>query len=85
MSIEPYESVKLDMSSKDRSMLDNVISKSAAHKRFEITSLKINRAMTDVTVISKLLRREALEDAAVFNPIINSIGAATSRIIIPST
>ena len=81
---EPVENLKLDISSNDKSMLAMVMSPIANHTLFEISSLNMNKAMSDVAAISKLLSRDTLAAVAVLRPIIRNIGAAISSAIIPT-
>ena len=64
-------------------MLDKVIRPIASQRRLLMTSLKMTRAITDVATISKLFNRDAFADVVFASPIINRIGAAISRMIIP--
>ena len=80
---EPTEKVKLLISSKVSTILDNVIKKIAVHILFPTASLKINNAIIAVATISKLFNKEAFDDVVFVSPIIRNMGAAISRIIIP--
>ena len=84
-SIAPHENLKAYISSKERKKLDVVMSEIASHILFETASLKINKAIRDVQTISKLLSKDALEDALSSSPNIRNMGAAISNAIIPRT
>ena len=82
-SSEPPEKCRLDISSKERMPLERVMSAMAIQSRREIFSRKRKRAISEVATISKLPRREALAEVALFSPSISRMGAAISSRIMP--
>ena len=82
---EPHENCRLDISSKDKIILDMVMSAIPAQSLTDTASLNITSAMTAVAAISKLLRSEAFAAVVAPSPYIRHIGAAISSKIIPST
>ena len=78
MKSEPKENRRLDMSSKDRSAQESVMSAMPAHRRGLIVSLNTASATTAVATISKLFSREAFAAVVDFKPYKRQMGAAMS-------
>ena len=84
-SIAPHENLKANISLKERTKLDVVISEIASHILLEIVSLNSIKAIIDVHTISKLFNKDALNDALSSNQNISNMGATISNTIIPKT
>ena len=64
---EPDENLKLSVPSKERMMLESVMSPIASQRRVLMLSLKRKRAISEVATISKFPNREALAAEPVLN------------------